>query len=65
MKPLVASHNECFKKARYSTHERAEKYRKKAQTERGVILRSYYCKICMGFHLTSKPLIERPLPVIS
>ena len=44
----------CLKKARYPSQERAEKCLVQAKLERGVELRTYYCSICSGFHLTKQ-----------
>jgi hypothetical protein len=59
MKSLVDSASECFRKNRYPTEESADKIAKLAEKERGAKLRVYYCKICLGFHLTSKPLLRK------
>lgn len=49
----------CLKKSRYNTQAKADKYMAKAQAERPEPkLRTYCCKWCAGFHITSKPLRE-------
>lgn len=50
----------CLKKSRYSTQAKANRYMAKAQAERPEPkLRTYYCKWCAGFHITSKPLRQK------
>lgn len=57
-KPLYQSLSSCFKKSRYVSENKAKEFAAKAMREREVTLRTYYCKVCMGFHLTSKPLVD-------
>lgn len=45
----------CLKKSRYPTEDCARSLAKRAKRARGVNLRVYYCMLCQGFHLTSKP----------
>lgn len=46
----------CFGKNRYPNFDTSEQYAKKYMTERPETkLRSYFCPICSGFHITSKP----------
>ncbi len=50
----------CLKKSRYNTEAKATRYMAKAQADRPEPkLRTYYCKWCAGFHITSKPLREK------
>ena len=44
--------NGCFSKKRYSTEELAETVRLRCEKARGVLLRSYRCETCCGYHLT-------------
>lgn len=44
--------SQCYKKSRYSSEFKANEYVKKAKLERSIELRTYYCNICMGWHLT-------------
>jgi hypothetical protein len=43
---------ECLGKKHYHQIELAEKVAKRVARERGVVLRVYYCKYCLCFHLT-------------
>lgn len=49
-KGLVFS--DCGKKKRYDTQHRATEVARKIKESRGVVLRSYYCDHCKGYHLT-------------
>lgn len=44
----------CHAKKRYSTEAYAAGVIEKCQKERPGFLRSYYCKLCLGWHLTSQ-----------
>lgn len=55
-KPLYKSVSSCFKKSRYATETKAKQYAEKSMKARGGELRTYYCRVCMGFHITSKPV---------
>lgn len=47
----------CLKKRRYQTEQKAQEMIRKAYKEgRKTNLRVYFCKFCLGYHLTSKPL---------
>ena len=47
----------CLKKRRYQTEQKAQEMIRKAHKEgRKTNLRVYFCKFCLGYHLTSKPL---------
>lgn len=63
-RPLMSKRREyftCAKKARYKTQSDATRAANKAKTERGVLLRSYYCGNCKGFHLTKCLTRRKPL----
>lgn len=51
-------HSDCLKKKRYRTQGFADRVAKDAEGKRKTPLRSYYCSICLGFHLTHKPLTQ-------
>lgn len=42
----------CFRKVRYDSEQRAERYRRKREQEGAEPLRVYFCDICGGYHLT-------------
>lgn len=44
----------CVTKKRYNTEARAKTVAEQVNTKRGVQLRHYYCKECLGFHLTKQ-----------
>lgn len=44
----------CIKKRRYSSYDFAKEKIKEIQKIRNVKLRVYFCKKCLGYHLTSK-----------
>ena len=44
----------CLKKRRYSSELSALEAINKVHKERNTPLKIYYCKYCLGYHLTSK-----------
>lgn len=48
----------CLRKHRYQTEQAANEHISKINKERKTPLRVYFCKFCLGYHLTSKPLKE-------
>lgn len=51
LKNLVSS---CLKKHRYKTEQLAQEAINRIHKKRKVNLRIYFCKKCLGYHLTSK-----------
>ena len=47
-------YNTCTSKRRYHTDDRATKESRRMMRRYGKPLRSYYCRFCGGYHLTSK-----------
>lgn len=45
----------CWRKKRYNSEAFALKIVRKVLKNRGAKVRSYFCGICQGYHLTSKP----------
>lgn len=48
----------CLKKHRYQSKEAALQAINRVHKKRDVELRIYFCKYCLGYHLTSKVLKE-------
>lgn len=46
----------CAAKARFMTQTLADKVAAKRSIDAGRPLRPYYCGLCGGYHLTSRPL---------
>lgn len=42
---------ECGRKSRYRTEGKARQYAHKVAGERGVVLKTYQCRFCLGWHL--------------
>lgn len=47
---------QCAGKRRFYTFERATKRADEVGGRRGIPMRVYYCGICNGYHMTSRPL---------
>lgn len=45
----------CWRKKRYNSEAFALKIVQQVLKKRGAKVRSYFCGICQGYHLTSKP----------
>jgi len=44
----------CSRKVRYATQSEATRQARKAEKERGVEIRVYFCNFCNGYHLTKQ-----------
>ena len=51
LKGLISS---CLKKKRYKTEQIAQEAINRIHKKRKVNLRIYFCKECLGYHLTSR-----------
>jgi len=49
----------CWKKERYPTEQVALETINRVHKKRNTTLRVYFCKHCLGYHLTSKVFKER------
>ena len=47
--------SQCIGKVRYATQPFAEKKAKEMSRKYSKNMREYYCGMCNGYHLTSKP----------
>ena len=56
LKTLV---NSCLKKKRYNSEKAALDAINKVHKKRNTELRVYFCKLCLGYHLTHLPLREK------
>ena len=55
-KTLISLGSSCLKKHRYQSEQSAQERINKIHKTRKTNLRVYFCKFCLGYHLTSKPL---------
>lgn len=55
MRPLIEEIKGCRDKRTYQTIKEARKQAKKDTEKYGKPMRHYECKVCLFFHLTSKP----------
>jgi predicted Zn-ribbon and HTH transcriptional regulator len=55
MIPLIVELKGCRDKRTYKTLKDAKKQAKKDTEKYGKQMRPYECKVCLYFHLTSKP----------
>lgn len=56
-KLMIKLGSSCLKKRRYQTEQKAQEIINKIHNEgRKTKLRVYFCKFCLGYHLTSKEL---------
>lgn len=55
-KELKSLVNSCWKKRRYPTEQTALEAINKVHKKRDTELRVYFCKKCLGYHLTHKTL---------
>ena len=56
-----AADRSCLSKSRYSTADIATTVATNIYKARGTVLRTYWCEICGGYHLTHQRVIA-PLP---
>lgn len=55
MNQAPVMYSSCLKKSRYSTEAKAKRYAELSTKRGGIPIYTYYCRICMGFHLTKRP----------
>lgn len=48
------AHKTCFSKIRFETKEDAEKEADRLYFEKGIMLYTYKCPLCGGFHFTRR-----------
>ena len=53
MSQAPTAYGSCWRKSRYKTEKRADKYARKFEKEYGDPMRAYYCGVCGGWHLTT------------